>query len=64
LCPETVRELHEATLAYLLEDTALLLKNIDTERAAITTNHSEGSDKWAFYSRNIGCPHPTVRKAS
>lgn len=59
---ETVRELHEATLRYVLEDVALLLENVDAERVAITADHGEGFGEWTFYSHNIGCPHPAVRK--
>lgn len=55
-------EMYAETHQTVLDDGALLLENYDADRVAITADHREGFGEWTFYSHNIACPHPAVRR--
>jgi hypothetical protein len=55
-------EVYLENLRAVLNDIELLLKNYDANRVAITADHGEAFGEWTFYSHNIGCPHPAVRR--
>jgi hypothetical protein len=46
------------TLRAVLDDVEILLENYEADRVAITADHGE----WTFYSHNIGCPYPAIRR--
>jgi hypothetical protein len=55
-------EMYVETLRTVLDDVALLLENYDADRVAITADHGEAFGEWTFYSHNVACPHPAVRR--
>ena len=62
LSHEEAWEMYVETLRAVLDDVEILLENYDADRVAITADHGEGFGEWTFYSHNIGCPHPAVRR--
>ena len=62
LSHEEAWEMYVETLRAALDDVEILLENYDADRVAITADHGEGFGEWTFYSHNIGCPHPAVRR--
>lgn len=49
-------------LRLVLDEVAVLLENVDAEKAVITADHGEAFGEWGFYEHPIGCPHPVVRR--
>lgn len=49
-------------LRLVLDEVAILLENVDAEKAVITADHGEAFGEWGFYEHPIGCPHPVVRR--
>jgi hypothetical protein len=49
-------------LRWALDDVGRLLANVDADRVAITADHGEAFGEWTFYSHNVACPHPAVRR--
>lgn len=62
LSHEEAWEAYVETLRAVLDDVEILLENYDADRVAITADHGEGFGEWTFYSHNVGCPHPAVRR--
>jgi hypothetical protein len=62
LSQETVWEMYIETLRTVLDSVAVLLENFDADKVIITADHGEGFGEWTFYSHNIACPHPAVRR--
>jgi hypothetical protein len=48
-------------LRYVLDDIALLLRNIDADRVAITADHGEAFGEYGIYGHPIGSLHPKIR---
>lgn len=62
LSHEEAWEAYVETLRAVLDEVEILLENYDADKVAITADHGEGFGEWTFYSHNIGCPHPAVRR--
>jgi hypothetical protein len=59
---EEAWEAYIQTLRAVLDEVEMLLENYDADKVAITADHGEAFGEWTFYSHNIGCPHPAVRR--
>lgn len=59
---QDVYELYKDTLRLVLDEVAVLLKNLDADRVAITADHGEEFGEVGAYGHPEGFPHPIVKK--
>lgn len=59
---EEVYSAYLENLREVLKSVGRLLKNIDSERVAITADHGELFGEWNAYAHPAAFPHPAVRK--
>ncbi len=57
-----VWDLYIDNLRYVLDDVELLLKNIDSERVIITSDHGEAFGEYGCYKHKFACPLPSVKR--
>lgn len=58
---DTIWESYIAELKYVLDDVELLLKNIDAETVAISSDHGEAFGEYWEYGHYVGSMNPKVR---
>lgn len=59
---ETIWSMYLDNLRYVLEETELLLNNINASTAVITSDHGEMLGELGVYSHPEGFPHPNLRR--
>lgn len=59
---EGVWEAYLDTLRLVLDEVAVLLRNVDADRVAITADHGEAFGELGFYEHPVACPHPVVKR--
>lgn len=59
---EDVWEGYEDNLRYVLEEVAVLLDNIDAQRAVVTSDHGNAKGEWGIYGHPIHMPLKCLRK--
>jgi hypothetical protein len=59
---EEVWAAYEANLRYVLDDVAILLNNVDADRAVITADHGNAIGEYAIYGHPTGTPIGPLRR--
>jgi len=59
---ETVWEAYLDELRWVLDDVAMLLDNVDAERAVISADHGEALGEYGVYGHLIGSLNPAIRQ--
>jgi hypothetical protein len=57
-----VERAYRENLRYVLDEVAVLVENVDAERAVLTADHGNAIGEWGIYGHPIGFPHPSVRR--
>lgn len=53
---------YKANLRLVLDEIALLRKNIDADTLVLTADHGNAAGEWGIYDHPIGFPHPSVKQ--
>ncbi|WP_247002210.1 hypothetical protein [Halosolutus gelatinilyticus] len=59
---DTIWDAYMSDLRYVLDDIELLLRNIDAETVAISSDHGEAFGEYGILGHTLGSLHPKVRK--
>lgn len=60
ISPEEFWIAYRDNLRYVLDETSVLLSNIDADKVVITSDHGDALGEWGIYGHPAGCLHPAV----